>query len=118
MILRNWLALLLSIAILLIVQSPIGQSAEASISDVKITPLGSHEGEFCALDRALVFEDPNGLRILLTSPGTSLRRRPPLRERVLNQGHGDHLADRRIAEVKRRHLRSARGNVRHHAKLQ
>ena len=27
---------------------------------VKITPLGSHDGEFCPLDRALVFEDPDG----------------------------------------------------------
>ncbi len=33
-------------------------------SEVKITPLGSHDGEFCARDRALVFEDPNGTRLL------------------------------------------------------
>ena len=38
--------------------------ASAAESDVKITPLGSHDGEFCALDRAMVFEDPNGTRIL------------------------------------------------------
>ena len=31
---------------------------------VKITPLGSHDGEFCPFDRALVFEDPDGTRIL------------------------------------------------------
>jgi len=31
---------------------------------VKITPLGSHDGEFCPLDRAFVFEDPDGTRIL------------------------------------------------------
>jgi len=31
---------------------------------VKITPLGSHDGEFCARDRAMVFEDPDGTRIL------------------------------------------------------
>lgn len=31
---------------------------------VKVTPLGSHAGEFCPLDRALVFEDPDGSRIL------------------------------------------------------
>ncbi|MDP1533344.1 MAG: hypothetical protein Q8L92_07150 [Rubrivivax sp.] len=29
---------------------------------VKVTPLGSRTGEFCALDRALVFEDPDGRR--------------------------------------------------------
>ena len=31
---------------------------------VKVTPLGSHDGEFCPFDRALVFEDPDGTRIL------------------------------------------------------
>ncbi len=31
---------------------------------VRITPLGGQEGEFCRLDRALIFEDPNGTRIL------------------------------------------------------
>lgn len=39
-------------------------SAVASTTDVGVTPLGSHEGEFCARDRALIFEDPSGLRIL------------------------------------------------------
>ncbi|MEO8936685.1 MAG: hypothetical protein ABI277_09905 [Burkholderiaceae bacterium] len=29
-----------------------------------VTPLGSHDGEFCALDRALLFEDPDGTRNL------------------------------------------------------
>ena len=36
----------------------------ASASDVKVTPLGSQEGEFCQLDRALIFEDPDGTRLL------------------------------------------------------
>ena len=31
---------------------------------VKITPLGSHDGEFCQNDRAMLFEDPTGVRIL------------------------------------------------------
>lgn len=31
---------------------------------VKVTSLGSIDGEFCAQDRALVLEDPNGTRIL------------------------------------------------------
>jgi hypothetical protein len=38
------------------------QSALAA--DVKITPLGSQQGEFCQLDRALILEDPDGTRIL------------------------------------------------------
>ena len=32
--------------------------------NVKITPLGSHDGELCANDRATLFEDPTGVRIL------------------------------------------------------
>ncbi len=36
----------------------IAQAALAA--DVKVTPLGGQEGEFCPQDRALVFEDPNG----------------------------------------------------------
>lgn len=32
--------------------------------NVKVTPLGSHDGEFCRNDRAMVFEDPDGTRIL------------------------------------------------------
>ena len=31
---------------------------------VKITGLGSHDGELCLFDRALIFEDPDGTRIL------------------------------------------------------
>ena len=32
--------------------------------NVKITPLGTHPGELCSRDRATIFEDPSGLRIL------------------------------------------------------
>ena len=32
--------------------------------NVKITPLGSHAGELCDRDRATIFEDPTGVRIL------------------------------------------------------
>jgi hypothetical protein len=36
----------------------------AAAQNVKITPLGSHQGELCAQDRATLFEDPTGVRIL------------------------------------------------------
>ncbi|MEP1704644.1 MAG: MBL fold metallo-hydrolase, partial [Marinobacter sp.] len=39
-------------------------SLSAAADTVNVTPLGSHDGEFCAMDRALIFEDPNGTRIL------------------------------------------------------
>ena len=32
--------------------------------NVKITPIGSHPGELCANDRAIIFEDPTGVRFL------------------------------------------------------
>jgi hypothetical protein len=39
-------------------------SLPAWAATVNVTPLGSHDGEFCSRDRALIFEDPNGTRIL------------------------------------------------------
>src|SRR5688500_4932861 len=64
---------------------------------VKVTPLGSHDGEFCPLDRALVFEDPDGTR-LLYDPGRTVRgpNDPRLGRIVavlLSHVHGDHLGD-------------------------
>ena len=48
----------IAIAIVLAVASAAGAQT------VKVTPLGSHAGELCANDRALLFEDPTGVRIL------------------------------------------------------
>lgn len=69
----------------------------ASASTVNVTPLGSHEGEFCPMDRALVFEDPDGTRILYDAGRTV---RGPDDERLgridvvlLSHVHGDHLGD-------------------------
>jgi len=62
---------------------------------VKITPLGSHDGEFCARDRALVFEDPNGTRILydagFTVRGPNDPRLGKIDAVLLTHVHGDHL---------------------------
>lgn len=67
----------------------------ASAASVKITPLGSHDGEFCALDRALIFEDPDGTRILY-DPGFTVRgaddpRLGKIDAVLLSHAHGDHL---------------------------
>jgi L-ascorbate metabolism protein UlaG (beta-lactamase superfamily) len=43
----------------------------ASAQNVKVTPLGGKTGEFCRLDRALIFEDPNGTRVLY-DPGMTV----------------------------------------------
>ena len=62
---------------------------------VKITPLGSHEGEFCILDRALVFEDPDGTRILYDAGFTVRGKDDPRLGKIdavlLSHVHGDHL---------------------------
>ena len=36
----------------------------ALAQNVKVTPIGSHPGELCANDRAIIFEDPTGVRFL------------------------------------------------------
>lgn len=78
-------------------------SALAATDSVRVTPLGSHTGEFCARDRALVFEDPNGLRILYdagrTVAGADDPRLGDIDVVLLSHVHGDHLGDRRIAQV-------------------
>jgi glyoxylase-like metal-dependent hydrolase (beta-lactamase superfamily II) len=66
-------------------------------ANVRITPLGSHEGEFCRNDRALIFEDPDGTRLLYDAGRTV---RGPEDERLgevdavlLSHVHSDHLGD-------------------------
>jgi L-ascorbate metabolism protein UlaG (beta-lactamase superfamily) len=73
----------------------------AAAANVKITPLGSHDGEFCRLDRALVFEDPDGTRILYdagrTVHGPDDPRLGKIDAVLLSHVHGDHLGDRHAA---------------------
>ena len=49
-------------------------TAPVMAQNVKITPVGSHPGELCANDRATIFEDPTGVRILYDA-GTHRDRR-------------------------------------------
>ncbi len=73
-------------------------TAQPSLSqNVKVTPLGSHDGEFCVLDRALIFEDPDGTRILYdagrTVRGPDDPRLGKIDAVLLSHVHGDHLGD-------------------------
>ena len=69
----------------------------AAAQTVKITPLGSHDGEFCPLDRAMIFEDPDGTRILYdagrTVRGADDPRLGKIDAVLLSHVHGDHLGD-------------------------
>ena len=69
----------------------------ATAANVKITPLGSHDGEFCAADRALIFEDPDGTRILYDAGRTVRGGADPRLGKIdgvlLSHVHGDHLGD-------------------------
>ncbi|MCR2746231.1 MBL fold metallo-hydrolase [Limnobacter parvus] len=67
-------------------------------SVVKVTPLGGQEGEFCRFDRAMIFEDPNGTRILYdagrTVAGAADSRLGKIDVVLISHMHGDHLGDR------------------------
>lgn len=70
---------------------------------VKITPLGSNTGELCGRDRAMVIEDPSGLR-LLYDPGQTLTGANDARVGkidviLVSHAHGDHIGDRTLKAV-------------------
>src|SRR5438105_1143971 len=73
------------------------QPAPESTQTVKVTPLGSHDGEFCPADRALIFEDPDGTRILYDAGRTVRGPNDPRLGKIdavlLSHVHSDHLGD-------------------------
>lgn len=72
-------------------------SAAQAANEVKVTPLGGQDGEFCPQDRALVFEDPNGTRILYDAGRTVAGATDPRLGRIdvvlVSHLHGDHLGN-------------------------
>lgn len=86
---------------LVVLVALLAASTAAAQGVVKVTPLGSHDGEFCPLDRAMIFEDPNGTRILYdagrTVAGAEDSRLGEIDVILISHVHGDHLGDRRIA---------------------
>jgi len=72
----------------------------ALAQNVKITPVGSHPGELCANDRAMVFEDPTGVR-LLYDPAHNLTggddpRLGNIHVVLLSHMHSDHVGDLKL----------------------
>ena len=71
-----------------------GGAARAQDTVVKVTPLGSHSGELCTQDRALLFEDPTGVRILYDPGFTTDETDPRLGDVhviLLSHPHPDHI---------------------------
>jgi L-ascorbate metabolism protein UlaG (beta-lactamase superfamily) len=66
-------------------------------ANVKVTPLGGQDGEFCPQDRALVFEDPNGTRILYDAGRTVAGADDPRLGKIdiilVSHMHGDHAGN-------------------------
>jgi L-ascorbate metabolism protein UlaG (beta-lactamase superfamily) len=72
----------------------------AAAQNVKVTPLGSHAGELCDRDRATLFEDPSGVRILYDAghsvTGADDPRLGDVHVVLLTHAHGDHMGDRKL----------------------
>jgi len=67
---------------------------------VEVTPIGGVDGEFCAQDRALVFEDPNGTRVLYDPGHTVAGGGDPRLGRIdiilVSHMHADHIGEAHI----------------------
>jgi L-ascorbate metabolism protein UlaG (beta-lactamase superfamily) len=68
--------------------------------NVKITPLGTHAGELCDRDRAIIFEDPTGVRLLYdvgqSTMGADDPRLGDIHAVLLSHAHGDHIGDQKM----------------------
>ena len=66
--------------------------------DVIITPLGQKTGDFCRADRAMIFEDPDGTRVLYdpgrTVAGGTDPRLGDIDLMLLSSVHSDHIGDK------------------------
>jgi len=75
-------------------------AAPVLAQNVKITPIGSHPGELCANDRAIIFEDPTGVRFLYDPAhnvtGGDDPRLGIIHLVLLSHMHGDHVGDLKL----------------------
>src|SRR5689334_24676013 len=72
----------------------------ALAQNIQITPIGSHPGELCANDRAIIFEDPTGVRFLYDAAhnvtGGDDPRLGTIHMVLLSHMHGDHVGDLKL----------------------
>jgi L-ascorbate metabolism protein UlaG (beta-lactamase superfamily) len=89
MIRSTWIAVLGAVGVAL--------TTPVMAQTVKVTPLGGVAGEFCPQDRALIFEDPNGTRILYDPGRTVAGANDPRLGKVdiilVSHMHGDHAGN-------------------------
>src|SRR5215471_20377422 len=78
----------------------VAAASAAWAQHVKVTPLGSHAGELCSRDRATIFEDPTGVRILYDAgqsvTGVEDPRLGKIDVVILTHAHGDHIGDMKL----------------------
>jgi L-ascorbate metabolism protein UlaG (beta-lactamase superfamily) len=83
-----------------LVVSPFGLAQPAGT--VKITPLGARTGEYCARDRALIFEDPTGIRILydpgITVAGGLDQRLGEVHVILVSHNYFDHIGYQKLTQ--------------------
>src|SRR5438132_14111549 len=80
---------------------PVLAAASAAwAQNVKVTPLGSHAGELYTRDRATIFEDPTGVRILYDAgqsvTGAADPRLGKIDVVILSHAHGAHIGDLKL----------------------
>ena len=89
-----------AISLIVLVAAVLAAASGASAQNVKVTPLGSHAGELCARDRATIFEDPTGVRILYDAgqsvTGGDDARIGRIDVVILSHAHGDHIGDMKL----------------------
>ena len=83
-------------------QGPYRRSRPANDGVVAITPIGQRTGDYCARDRALLFEDPTGVRVLydpgVTVSGGADPRLGIVHAVLVSHSHFDHIGYRKLVQ--------------------
>src|SRR4051812_26947212 len=82
--------------------APFRRSRATNDGVVAITSIGQRTGEYCARDRALLFEDPTGVRVLydpgITVSGGGDPRLGIVHAVLVSHSHFDHIGYRKLVQ--------------------